>query len=95
MTNRMIVPDSRKSRKSYTLSPESVAFLEVVAKARQSVSVSAVLDELILNVRRTQQREALDRAVAGYYSGLTSDDAKEQAQWGDFALTEFPGEERA
>ncbi len=89
----MPVTELRKTKKSYTLSPESIRFLEALSKAQQASSVSAVLDEMIQSVRRAREREALDRAVAGYYSGLGADDAKEQAQWGDFALAEFPGEE--
>ena len=91
----MPVSDLRKTKKSYTLSPESIEFLEALSKAQRASSVSAVLDEMIRNVRRAQEREALNRAVAGYYSGLSAEDAKEEAQWGAFALAEFPGEERA
>jgi hypothetical protein len=87
---RSNVQAARKTRKSYTLSPESVAFLEKVSRARRAASVSAVLDELIESVRRAEERETLEQAVTGYYSALSDKDVKEQAQWGDFALGEFP-----
>jgi hypothetical protein len=90
--DRGIIHTTRKTRKSYTLSPESVAFLERVSRARRSPSVSSVLDELIESVRRAQEREALEQAVTGYYSALSEKEVKEQAQWGDFALAEFPDE---
>ena len=84
----------RKTRKSYTLSPESVAFLEKVSRARRAASVSSVLDELIESLRRAQEREALEQAVTGYYSALSDGESTDQALWGDFALDEFPREER-
>jgi len=93
--SRSLTQDTRKTRKSYTLSPESVAFLEAVSRARHATSVSSVLDEMILNIRRAQERDALDRAVTKYYGALSDEDAKELTEWGEFALGEFPFEERA
>ena len=90
--NRSTIQATRKTRKSYTLSPESVAFLEKVSRLRRAASVSSVLDELIESVRQAQERDALEQAVTGYYSKLSDKDVKEQAQWGDFALGEFPRE---
>ena len=90
--NRSTIQATRKTRKSYTLSPESVAFLEKVSRVRRAASVSSVLDELIESVRQAQERDALEQAVTGYYSKLSDKDVKEQAQWGDFALGEFPRE---
>jgi len=90
-----MITRERKARKSYTLSPESVAFLEGQAKTRRAASVSAILDELIQSVRSAQERDALEKAVEGYYSALSDRDVQEQAQWGDFALGEFPREEHS
>ena len=81
---------TRKTRKSCTLSPESITFLEKASKARRAASVSSVLDELIQSVRRAQEREELGQAVTGYYSSLSASEAAEQASWGEFALGEFP-----
>ncbi len=92
--NQSVAQGTRKTRKSYTLSPESVAFLENISRARRAQSVSSVLDGLIQSVRFAQERDALEQAVAGYYSSLSDKDAKEHAQWGEFAFSEFPGEER-
>jgi len=40
--------------------------------------------------RRRQERAALERAVAGYYSSLSAAEAEELAAWGEFAMGEFP-----
>lgn len=88
------VEGTRKIRKSYTLSPESIAYLEDVYTTHRAASVSSVLDELIRSARRAREQEALERAVTGYYAALSDTDATELARWGDFALGEFPREER-
>lgn len=81
-----------KAKKSYTLSPESVAFLEAMRKQRRAPSVSAVLDAILQAARREQGRAAVERAVADYYGSLLNEEAAEQTKWGEFALGEFPKE---
>ena len=81
---------SRKAKKSYTLSVESVEFLDAMRKRRRAPSVSSVLEEILQGVRRQQGLAVLDRAVADYYSALSPEDTEEQKKWGEFALREFP-----
>ena len=83
----------RKAKKSYTLSTESVAFLEATRKKRRARSVSSVLEEILQAVRRAQAKEALGRAVTEYYDSLTDQELEEQRQWGEFALRNFPIED--
>ena len=95
MANQTISKPNRKAKKSYTLSPESVAFLEAVRRKRRAGSISAVLEEILQAVRGENERASVERAVADYYGSLSTEDAKEQAEWGEFALREFPYEDRA
>jgi hypothetical protein len=44
-------------------------------------SVSSILE---------QHRGSIDRAIVNYYSSLTDEEVAEQAEWGDFALRQFP-----
>lgn len=80
----------RKAKKSYTLSQESVAFLESVRRKRRAPSASSVLEDILQTARRGHRRKTLDQAVANYYDGLSRGDAEEQVLWGDLALREFP-----
>lgn len=82
----------RKAKKSYTLSPESVAFLETLRKRRRAASISCVLEEILQAVRRQQERASIEKSVSEYYSSLSDQEVLEQAQWGEFALGEFPKE---
>jgi hypothetical protein len=81
-----------KAKKSYTLSPESVAFLETLRKRRRAASTSSVLEEILQSVRRQQERASIERSVSAYYSSLSDKEVAEQSEWGEFALREFPGE---
>jgi hypothetical protein len=82
----------RKAKKSYTLSPESVAFLETLRKKRRAPSISSVLEQVLESVRRAHERAALDKAVAGYYDSLQPEEVDEQTRWGEFSLREWPDE---
>ena len=80
---------NRRSKKSFTLSPQSVAYLEALRNKRHAPSVSFVLEQILQASRRGQEMRALDAAVADYYSSLSSGEAEEQALWGEFAQREF------
>jgi hypothetical protein len=82
----------RKAKKSYTLSSESVAFLEVMRKKRRAASVSSVLEEILQAVRRRQEQARVEESVSRYYSSLTRNEAVELSEWAKFAQSEFPAE---
>jgi len=84
----------RKAKKSYTLSPESIAFLEAMRKNRRAPSVSAILEEILQAVRRDMERASVELGVEDYYASLPTDEMKQQTAWGEFALGEFPREDR-
>jgi hypothetical protein len=95
MTDLTSYRTGRKAKKSFTLSPDSVAFLETMREQRRAESVSAILDEILQAVRREHERRSLELAVANYYGSLSTEEVAEQADWGAFAFGEFPHEERA
>ncbi|MBV9085621.1 MAG: hypothetical protein JOZ62_23350 [Acidobacteriaceae bacterium] len=84
----------RKAKKSYTLSQETVAFLEKMRSKRRAQSVSSILEEILQGFRREHERASIQQAVTDYYSSLSDNELKEQAAWGDFALRQLPKQER-
>jgi hypothetical protein len=80
------------ARKSYTLSPESVAFLETLRQRHRARSISAVLEEILQSARRAQEKKTVEKSVSDYYDSLSAEEGEEHARWGDFALSEFPHE---
>jgi hypothetical protein len=83
---------NRKAKKSFTLSPESVAFLDAMRKKRRARSTSSVLEDILSQVRVQQERLAVEKKISDYYSSITNEEAEEQALWGAFAEREFPNE---
>ena len=94
MNNRTVANPGRKAKKSFTLSTESVAFLEELQSGSKAESVSSILEEILQSLRREKHRASIDRAVADYYSSLSHEEVAEQAQWGDFALQQLSTEDR-
>jgi DNA-binding PadR family transcriptional regulator len=58
MPSRTPRTSERKARKSYTLSPESIEFLEAMRKKQQATSISAILEKILQDVRRQHDRAA-------------------------------------
>lgn len=85
-TNSKSLP---KAKKSFTLSPESVEFLEATRRKRQVASISAVLDEILQNVRKDLERASLEQAFTDYYRSLSDQEMTEHAEWGELAEREF------
>jgi hypothetical protein len=83
---------NRKAKKSFTLSVESVAFLDAMRRKRRARSASSVLEDILRNVRDEQEKSAVEKTITDYYSSLTTEVVKEQTRWGDFAVREFPNE---
>jgi hypothetical protein len=83
----------RKVKKSFTLSSESVAYLEEVRKKNGADSMSAILEEILQAARREEKRAAIDRAMKEYYDSLTDEEVEEERQWGEFAQREFASRE--
>ena len=77
---------ARKQKRSYTLSPGSVAFLERLRKQRRAPSSSMVLDELIAEASRRQRRKEIHKAMDDYYTNLSDEELAEDRAWGKFAL---------
>jgi hypothetical protein len=83
---------NRKAKKSFTLSAESVAFLDAMRKKRRARSTSSILEDILRKARVEQEKATVDRTISDYYSSLTPDEVKEQTLWGEFAEREFPNE---
>jgi uncharacterized membrane-anchored protein YjiN (DUF445 family) len=95
MISRTINKSQRKAKKSFTLSVESVAFLEEMQKKSSAESVSAILEEIIQAIRREEQRAATDRAMTDYYDSLSDEEVAEEKQWGEFARRALQTEDRS
>ena len=80
----------RKERVSFTLSPESMRYLEKVKRQRKGLSMSAVLDDIISDKRREAERAAMELKMTAYYDSLTEDEVAEGRTWGELTERDFP-----
>lgn len=82
-----------KQRKTFTLSPESVAILEKLSaerSARGQESLSAVLDDLLLGLGEEQRRREIEHSTQKYYDEQSPQDEEEEIAWAKFAISQFP-----
>jgi hypothetical protein len=85
-----------KQRRTFTLSPESVALLEQLSAQRNSrgqESVSAVLDDLLMALRREKTRQEMEEKIGRYYDERSEAEREEEIDWGKFAMAEFAAAE--
>ncbi len=80
-------------KKSFTLSAESIAFIDSLRRERGGSSCSAVREQILESVRLTHERALIAREFANYYSALSANEATEQTGWGEFALRELTAKE--
>jgi hypothetical protein len=74
-----------KQRRTFTLSPASLAYLEQQARERRLKSQSAFLDELLQEKSMEQRRAALEANVTAYYDSLSEAEVEEDRLWGEVA----------
>jgi hypothetical protein len=84
---------THKEKKTFSLSRQSVMFLETLRKERRSRSISSVLEEIIRQQQQAKEMKNISASVSSYYDSLTKAEMEEDQAWGQFAETQFPTEE--
>jgi hypothetical protein len=84
---------ARKERRTFTLDPELVKYVEEVRKECRAGSASSALEKILRESKRQRDRKRQDRQIASYYSSLSPADAERDREWGEFAESQFPVEE--
>jgi hypothetical protein len=82
----------RKQRRTYSLDPELVNYVEIVRKERKAGSASSALEEILRESKRQRERHRIEMAISNYYSGLTTGEQEEERAWGEFAELQLPEE---
>ncbi len=71
----------RKVRRSFTLKPESVAFIGETRKRRGVGSDSEALDLLLREAMLKARRQEIDAAYKEYYDTASDEELAEQREW--------------
>ena len=81
-----------KQKRTFSLSQESVEYLESVRKQKKAPSTSTVLDEIIREQKLLAKRQAMSQEINDYYDSLTDEQRAEDRAWGEFAESQLPRE---
>jgi len=80
---------ARKVKTAYTLSLESVDFLETLREKHRARSVSFVLEEILQAVRRETELAKINQSVSDYYDSISDEEMEELSEWGRFGLSQL------
>ena len=72
-------------KKSFTLAPESVAFLSETRQRRKAGSDSSALDMLLRELMLEAKRQELEAATKEYYDTASDEELAEQLEWAEMA----------
>lgn len=74
---------NRKMKRSFTLTPESVAFVAETRQRWQTGSDSEALDLLLRELRMEAKRQVIDAACKEYYDTASDQELAEQREWAE------------
>ncbi|HEX8817801.1 MAG TPA: hypothetical protein VF753_20090 [Terriglobales bacterium] len=78
------IPGRRKLKRTFSLSTESLAYLEAAAQKHRSVSEAL---EMIIRERRQQAEiERISAGIRRYYDTMSEEERAENDAWGEFVL---------
>jgi hypothetical protein len=84
---------SRKSRKTFSLSRDAVAYLETYRARRKEPSLSGVVEAIIRERREEEEADKLAAQTRAYYDSVTPAELKETEAWGEFVESEIADSE--
>ena len=73
----------RKIKRSFTLTPESIALVRETRRRRRTGSDSEALDLLLREAIDAQKREKIDAAIKRYYDSADAADLEAQREWAE------------
>jgi hypothetical protein len=83
---------ARKQRRTYSLDPELVGYVEETRKQRRATSASSALEQILRESKARQELAQQDALIAKYYSSLNESEEAAEREWGTFTETQFPTE---
>jgi hypothetical protein len=81
-----------KQKRTFSLSPESLEYLENIRKQKKAPSTSTVLDEIIREKRHASELARAEASIVSYYDSISDDERSELSAWGHFGTSQFPEE---
>jgi hypothetical protein len=79
-----------KSKRTFSLSPEALAYLDTLAK--DYPSVSEALDVLIQGQKQQEEKERSSASIRHYYDAIGDEEREENRAWGEFVAASLAEE---
>jgi hypothetical protein len=76
---------NRRVKRSFTLTPEAVAFLSETRQNRRAGSDSEALDLLLRELMLEAKRQEINLAFKQYYDSASEEELVEQQEWAEMA----------
>jgi hypothetical protein len=76
---------ARKIKRSFTLTPESAAYVRDTRRRRKAASDSEALDLLLRESMLARKQEEIEAAVRDYYDHASEEELREQHEWAEMA----------
>jgi hypothetical protein len=80
----------RKARITLSLDSDTARFLKQFCVRTHAPSVSACVEEMIAERRRSLEVKSQNRQIRAYYDSISDHEAQEEAAWGELAEGELP-----
>jgi len=80
---------SRKSRKTFSLNRETVAYLETYQAKRKEASLSSAMEAIIHERKGLEEADKLAAQTRAYYDSLAPAELDESEAWGKFVESEI------
>jgi len=76
---------TRKGKRTFSLSSEALAYLNVLAQNHRSTSEA--LDNLIRERKEEAEKERISANIRGYYDSISEEERAQNRAWGEFVLS--------
>jgi hypothetical protein len=74
---------SRKERMTFSLSADSADFLRAFRKQQRAPSLSALVEVIVENLKRSRELAELEASVTAYYNANSEKEMQEESAWGE------------
>ena len=76
---------TRKERKTFTLSRDSIRYIKKVRREQSAPSDSSALEEILAESRRAREMAEIESSISKYYDSTSEEERAENKAWGEFA----------
>ncbi len=78
----------RKIHRTFSLSPEVIAYLKSFKATIKAGSMTAALEAIIREQKRLREEVELSASVSAFYDSLLPQERREESSWAEFAESE-------